>query len=76
MLTTYQDQTISTRMVKIVTDTEQLDPIQISKTRIPRDPPDPPTPTPREPTGNNSGGGGNGGNVQSYGHPHAARLGY
>lgn len=39
MLTTYQDQTVSTRMVKIVTVTEQLDPIVISKVRR-SDPPD------------------------------------
>lgn len=76
MLTTYQDQTISTRVVKLVTETEQLDPIQISKTRIPSDPPDPPTPTPRSGSGNNSGGGGNGGNVQSYPKPQAARNGH
>jgi len=62
MLTTYQDQTISTRMVKVVTETDQLDPIVISKTRIP--------------SSSSSGSGGNGVVVQTYPKPQAARNGH
>jgi hypothetical protein len=60
MLTTYQDQETSTRMIKVVTVTEVLDPVVISKTHIPQDKPsDPPTPS--------GGGGGGGGGSKNNG---------